>query len=102
MHKQPARSWHLEELAHAVSMSRTSFAVRFKQVVGVAPLAYLGQWRMRLAERALRSSSISVAALADSLGYASESAFSNAFKRSTGASPRHYRLGVRSADLAVP
>lgn len=99
MHQQPARAWHLEELAYAVAMSRTTFAVRFKQVVGVAPLAYLAQWRMRLAERALRSSNISVAALADSLGYASESAFSNAFKRITGISPRHYRLGVRPAEV---
>jgi AraC-like DNA-binding protein len=47
----------------------------------VAPLAYLAEWRMRLAQRILREEDISVLQLAESLGYASESAFSNAFER---------------------
>ncbi len=84
MHGDPARSWHLEELASACAMSRTTFAVRFKDIAGVAPLSYLADWRMRLAERALREEDTPVAVLARSLGYASESAFSNAFKRVTG------------------
>ena len=80
-------------------MSRTTFAVRFKTVAGVAPLAYLTAWRMRLAERALRDDDVPVADLARSLGYASESAFSHAFKRMMGASPNHYRGGRRAAEL---
>jgi AraC-like DNA-binding protein len=34
-------------------MSRTAFAVYFRQVAGVPPLAYLGRWRISLAKRAL-------------------------------------------------
>jgi AraC-like DNA-binding protein len=94
MHGDPARSWHLEELASACAMSRTTFAVRFKDVAGVAPLSYLADWRMRLAERALREEDTPVAVLARSLGYASESAFSNAFKRVTGKSPTTWRNAV--------
>ncbi|MEK6419324.1 MAG: AraC family transcriptional regulator [Burkholderia gladioli] len=96
MHGEPARAWHLDELAWACAMSRTSFAVHFKAVVGTTPLTYLTEWRMRLAERALREENRPVAALAESLGYASESAFSNAFKRVTGHSPRAYRATVRA------
>ncbi|PRH86327.1 AraC family transcriptional regulator [Labrys okinawensis] len=91
MHSDPRRAWHLEELARACAMSRTTFASYFKMVAGVAPLTYLTEWRMRLAERALRDKAASVAAIGQSLGYASESAFSNAFKRVTGHSPRAYR-----------
>ncbi|WP_431103925.1 AraC family transcriptional regulator [Roseateles noduli] len=94
MHGDPARSWHLEELASACAMSRTTFAVRFKDIAGVAPLSYLADWRMRLAERALREEDTPVAVLARSLGYASESAFSNAFKRVTGKSPTTWRNSV--------
>ncbi len=90
MHKDPARAWHLEDLAAACAMSRTTFAERFRTVAGVAPLAYLTQWRMRLAEQALRAGK-SVASIARSIGYTSESAFSNAFKRETGKSPKSYR-----------
>ncbi|MFZ6647609.1 AraC family transcriptional regulator [Undibacterium sp. TJN25] len=98
MHSDPSRAWHLEELAEAVAMSRTSFALHFKKVVGVAPLSYLTQWRMHLAERALRTGDVSVAALAWSLGYTSESAFSTAFKRATGKAPKNYQLTARLAS----
>lgn len=91
MHGDPARPWHLDELASACAMSRTTFAFHFKSVAGVAPLTYLTQWRMRLAERALREETTQVAVIAQSLGYTSESAFSNAFKRLVGKSPKAYR-----------
>lgn len=54
MHGEPARNWRLEELADACAMSRTTFALRFRTTAGVPALTYLAEWRMRLAERALR------------------------------------------------
>lgn len=92
MHGDPARAWHLEELARACAMSRTTFAFHFRTIAGVAPLTYLTEWRMRLAERALRDESTPVSVIAQSLGYTSESAFSHAFKRASGQSPRLYRM----------
>ncbi|MEU3243844.1 MULTISPECIES: AraC family transcriptional regulator [unclassified Streptomyces] len=97
MHADPGRPWRLEELARAAAMSRTSFAQRFRSVVGVPPLAYLLDWRMSLARRALRDGETSVSALAQKVGYTSESAFSNAFKRTTGVAPRRYREAARAA-----
>jgi AraC-like DNA-binding protein len=94
MHEAPGHSWQVEELARAAAMSRTAFAVHFKAVAGLAPLAYLTQWRMRLAECALREEYTPLGILADRLGYSSESSFSNAFKRITGLSPRSYRHSV--------
>lgn len=65
--------------------------------MGVAPLAYLLGWRMRLAERALCEGTMPVSALARTLGYRSESAFSNTFKRTVGIAPRRYRTAARGA-----
>jgi AraC-like DNA-binding protein len=96
MHSDPGRSWHLGELATAAGMSRTSFAHYFKTVAGVPPLTYLTDWRMRLAEHALREGDMPVSSLAQSLGYTSESAFSNAFKRVTGSAPKRYRNQTKS------
>jgi AraC-like DNA-binding protein len=96
MHGDPGRAWQLRELAEAAAMSRTSFALHFKTVAGVAPLTYLLGWRMRLAERALREGNTPVADLAQSLGYTSESAFSNAFKRTMGAAPKRYQAASRT------
>ncbi|WP_150670179.1 AraC family transcriptional regulator [Pandoraea anhela] len=100
MHNDPARDWHLEDLAAACAMSRTTFALHFKTIAGVAPLTYLTEWRMRLAEKTLREGKTPVATLAQSLGYASESAFSHAFKRVTGRSPKALRNGSGFAPEA--
>ena len=85
-------------------MSRTTFALQFRTVVGMAPLSYLGQWRMHLAERALREETTAIAVIGQSLGYTSESAFSNAFKRVMGRSPRSHRAyaSVSTAVLVDP
>ncbi|GLR61662.1 AraC family transcriptional regulator [Rhizobium indigoferae] len=98
MHGDPARAWHLEDLAKACAMSRTSFAFNFRTAAGVAPIGYLTEWRMRLAERALREDKTPVAIVARSLGYTSESAFSNAFKRVSGSSPTAYRGSLHASD----
>jgi len=91
MHAEPGRAWQLTELARAAAMSRSTFAEYFKSVAGLPPLAYLAQWRMRLAQRALREEGTSIARIAQSLGYGTESAFSHAFKRIAGMSPGKYR-----------
>jgi AraC-like DNA-binding protein len=96
MHADPGRTWRLEELARAAAMSRTTFTERFKATAGVPPLTYLHDWRMRLAERALRDEDITIAQLSHTLGYASESSFSNAFKRTNGIAPKRYRVASRS------
>ncbi|WP_250628627.1 AraC family transcriptional regulator [Pinirhizobacter soli] len=98
MHAEPGRAWQLPELAKATAMSRTTFAEYFKTVAGMPPLAYLAQWRMRLAERSLREENTPISRIAQSLGYGTESAFSHAFKRITGMAPGQYRKtspGVR-------
>ena len=95
LHGEPARAWGLEELARECGMSRATFAAHFKTTAGTTPLAYLAQWRMRLAERALRDGDAAISSLGYSLGYASESAFSNAFKRLVGQAPARYRANAR-------
>jgi len=92
MHAEPGHVWNLDTLATACALSRTTFAARFKAVAATTPLTYLTEWRMRLAQRALRDGEKSIADLAQSLGYGSESAFSNAFKRCVGLSPKNFRL----------
>ncbi len=101
MHADPALAWKLTDLAKGAGMSRTSFAQRFKAVTGVTPLGYLAEWRMRLAQRALRQEDAPVSEIAARLGYASESAFSQAFKRVTGTRPRDYRSAQRRAAAVV-
>ena len=89
IHREPARRWTVAVLADEVGMSRSGFAARFAQLVGHGPIEYLTRWRMLLAGRSL-SRGEPVGAVALSLGYESESAFSFAFRRVTGTTPRHH------------
>jgi AraC-like DNA-binding protein len=100
MHAEPARRWSLQSLATCVGMSRTSFALKFRDMVGVSAMTYLGRWRMLLAADRLIKSGESLAAIAQSLGYESESAFSTAFKRVMGVSPRLYGRTARLQSAA--
>ncbi|RFU44809.1 AraC family transcriptional regulator [Paraburkholderia sp. DHOC27] len=102
LHGEPGRAWQLGELAALAAMSRTSFAAYFKTVSGLAPLTYLTEWRMRLAARALRDDDTPVNVIAEQLGYASESAFSVAFKRVTGNAPKRYRTAARTTHPDTP
>ncbi|MER9214502.1 AraC family transcriptional regulator [Mesorhizobium sp. M0622] len=93
MHDDPAHGWTLQELAERAGMSRSTFALRFKETVGASPMDYLTRWRMLLAGDRLANSSDPVSVIALSLGYESESAFSTAFKRVMNCSPRQYGRG---------
>ena len=90
MHNDPGYPWTLQSLAERVGMSRSVFALRFRETVGATPMEYLTRWRMLLAGDRLKSSSDGLSAIAQSLGYESESAFGKAFRRVMGCSPRQY------------
>src|SRR6202044_3411074 len=90
MHEDPAYRWTLQELAERSGMSRSTFALKFRQTVGESPTEYLTRWRMLLAGDKLANSTDPISVIALSLGYESESAFSTAFKRVMGCSPRQY------------
>jgi AraC-like DNA-binding protein len=97
IHDDPAHHWTLQALAERVGMSRSIFAEKFKATVGVTPMEYLTRWRMLLAADRLTNSGDPISVIATSLGYESESAFSKAFKRVMGRSPRQY---ARAPDPA--
>lgn len=97
MHADVAHRWTLRELAGISRMSRSAFAASFKNQVGIAPLEYVIEWRMSLARDALRLGTRSISELAFATGYQSESAFSTAFRRVVGSSPRQFRDTARRA-----
>ena len=91
LHERPAHNWSLDGLAREVGVSRTLLAERFAHIVGIPPIQYLAQWRMQLAASLLRTSTASLAQIADGVGYGSEAALSRAFKRYVGIAPAPYR-----------
>lgn len=91
IHQNPAESWTLERLARRASLSRSTFAARFTDLVGEPAMRYLTRWRLQLAHTQLREGKQTLAALALECGYRSEAAFCRAFKRRYGIPPGRVR-----------
>jgi AraC-like DNA-binding protein len=87
VHREPARPWSVAALAAEAAMSRSAFAARFAELVGEPAMRYVARWRMQVALRWLQEDDVSIAEVAGRLGYASEAAFSRAFRRVVGAWP---------------
>lgn len=94
IHHDPAHDWTVEELAQRGGMSRSIFALRFKEIVGSSPIEYLTRWRMLLAADRIAKTRDSISEIAQSLGYDSASAFTKAFKKTMGCSPRQYSRAI--------
>jgi AraC-like DNA-binding protein len=90
VHDRVNTSWTVESLAEAAGMSRSAFAVRFKELLGQTPLEYVTEWRMQKAMQLLEQRDKKLIDVARSVGYESDAAFSKAFKRVVGANPGEY------------
>jgi AraC-like DNA-binding protein len=93
VHGAPERKWTVDDLAAEASVSRSSLHDRFREVLGLSPMRYVNEWRMRVAQELLRTTEVTVAVIARRVGYDSEEAFSRAFKRTHGQSPSLWRAG---------
>ncbi len=91
LHNKPADEWTVSDLARQVGLSRTRLAERFSHFLGESPMAYLTQWRLKLAAEILQSTDDSVAEVAAAVGYGSEATFNRAFKRMFDFPPAQFR-----------
>jgi AraC-like DNA-binding protein len=88
IHTDPTRDWSVATLAGEAAMSRSAFAARFTDMVGESAMRYVTRWRMYAAVELLSSSNSTVASVSTQVGYDSQAAFSRAFKRVIGTTPR--------------
>lgn len=96
IHHDPAHPWTVEALGSQAGLSRAAFSRRFTTLVGRPPLAYLTWWRMTTSARLLCESDAPLGEIATRVGYTSEFAFANAFKREYGTAPGKYRRQSRA------
>ena len=98
IHELPAHPWTVESLADVVVMSRSAFADRFRDLVGVPPHSYITRW-MHKASGLLRRGDATIASVARAVGYENESSFGKVFKRYTGQASGEFRVRPNGAVL---
>jgi AraC-like DNA-binding protein len=101
MHGNVARSWTVAALARTSALSRSAFFERFTRMVGVPPMEYLLAWRMAVAKDLFRREDVSVAEVAERVGYGSASTFNTAFRRHVGQPPRRYARQATGVGVSV-
>jgi LacI family transcriptional regulator len=87
----PAAAVNAGELARIAGMSRRAFEIAFRTSTGNSPGEWLRMGRQARAERMLLTSSLSIGEVGRLCGYPEPAAFSAAFSRWTGRSPKAYR-----------
>jgi AraC-like DNA-binding protein len=97
---EPAADWQLDRLARRAGLSRTVFCERFVAIMGESPAAWVTRWRMIVAREQLAAKGVSIASVAEAVGYQDEAAFQRAFRRVVGVPPAKWRKA--QAEGAVP
>jgi AraC-like DNA-binding protein len=80
LHNAPQNDWTLQSMAQHAGMSRTAFAVRFRDTMNSPPGKYLSTLRLQLAQRAVQSGQ-GLKAAASVSGYGNVSALSRALSK---------------------
>ncbi len=91
LHENPATNWTLELLGDKVGMSRATLVRHFQDAVGVAPMAYLADWRIMKAHNLVKHSSMPFEKIAETVGFASARTLSRAFVRHYSITPKELR-----------
>ncbi|CZF78321.1 Exoenzyme S synthesis regulatory protein ExsA [Grimontia celer] len=91
MHREPGKDWTLEEIGRQVGMSKATLVRHFQEALGMAPIAYLSQWRRLKAYNALKYTKDPIDKIALSLGFTSGRTLSRALVRELGMTPAEIR-----------
>lgn len=86
------------DLASAVNMSRTSFYRKLKSVLGLTPVDFVRQVRIRRAVQMINDGEESLSNIAYSVGFSDPKYFSKCFKRDMGMPPAEYKLKAKKKD----
>jgi AraC family transcriptional regulator of arabinose operon len=93
--QNPGIRHSITDLAERAGLSPRYFSLKFKERMSTTVELFMIRERIKRAEHLLRCNNMTVAEVADTLGYSNAYFFSRQFKQFTGKSPRH---SVRTSD----
>ena len=94
MAEQHGQTVVVADIAEALNYSESRLRVLFREAAGIPLGAYIQNYRLNRAMALLRTTSLSIADIAEEAGFGSPQAFSRLFKKETGLTPRDYRNGL--------
>jgi AraC-like DNA-binding protein len=99
---EPSSPHTVASMAERAGMSRSTFARQFSEAFQLSPMEFVAKTRLYHAAELLRSTKLPIKVIADSIGYASRSHFSRAFRDAYGSDPTRFREDEAVAALDSP
>lgn len=93
---------NFRDLAHDIGTSQNKLKAVFKQAFGLTMADYCLERRVREAQQLLMEAKLTVAQVAERVGYEHQSSFTAAFRGHVGMSPREYRKHRAPFSLELP
>ncbi|PCI75609.1 MAG: AraC family transcriptional regulator [SAR86 cluster bacterium] len=94
IHKEPGLDWTLSLLGERSGMSKATLVRRFQEVLGVAPMRYISDWRVMKAYNLVKYTVAPLEQIADSLGFSSSRTLTRAFHRHYECTPSVLRKSI--------
>lgn len=94
IHREPEFDWTLSLLGERSGMSKATLVRRFQEIVGVAPMSYISDWRIMKAYNLVKYTSTPLEQIADSLGFASARTLTRSFRRHYNCTPSVLRKSL--------
>ena len=93
---------YIRDLASLIGLNEQYFCRFFKKAIGMSPIEYLNEYRIRQAVRLLKDSSLPVTEICLDCGYNNMGNFLRKFRKYTGTTPLQYRKhsqGIENSSL---
>ena len=91
LHQNYTQALSRREIAEAVGVSKNYLSQIFRQEMGLSPWECLNRFRIQQAKELLRSTDVSITAIAIRVGFKDSAYFSRVFHKHVGQSPQAYR-----------
>jgi AraC-like DNA-binding protein len=97
IHREPAFNWTLSSLGDQVGMSRATLVRHFREVIGIAPMTYILNWRIMKAYNLITYTLTPLEQIAESVGFGSARTLNKSFQRHYDYTPNELRRRLQSA-----
>lgn len=96
IHENYSQQLSVAHLAKQYGLSSKRFGELFQMHIGITPIRYLTELRIKRAKELLRTCDCSVKQVAEYVGYSDNLYFSKVFKKQTGFSPSEFRDSIKN------
>lgn len=92
----------IEDICKTFDISHSSLLTKFKKEMGISPIQYMTEQRLKAARYLLKTTDFSIGQISSLCGFDSSAYFSYIFRKNIGCTPKEFRQLGKDADILQP